>query len=226
MNCPRPALLTFFGAWLCACGPGAVGDSASHGESETEAGESETGAPDLPREPDCPARLGDLVSCECAFVDGCTIESADGKDCAVGCEQPPACESVTCLFDWAHGDPVCVELENPEALSCAFEALFSGLEVQVDLYLGNTYPFVSWDDRRSLIRLDSTQWLMVRDFSDFYDAGYGSSRWAARVIAVTDADLQACADADFAEAQFDCLFDLWWSAAQTCVDPLALSCAP
>ncbi|MFO7562526.1 MAG: hypothetical protein R6X02_07770 [Enhygromyxa sp.] len=221
----RPALLVML--MVCACGPGTVEGSGSEAGAEA-ADESETDTSeaiaDLPPEPDCPGSLGELVSCECAFVEGCTIESVDGQSCALACEQPAACERVRCDFDWAHGEPVCVELYNPDALACVLETLLLEPDLRVDLGLHNTYPSIAWDDHRSLIRLDETQWLLTRDFDEFEDAGGGASKWGARVVTLSDAELQACADADFAEARFQCLFDLGWSAAQPCVDPQMLSC--
>jgi hypothetical protein len=212
---------------LSACRPDGPGGSATSEESDSSTSASTEGepTPDLPPEPDCPATLGELVTCECAFVDGCMIDSVDGQDCTVECEQPSACEQVTCNFDWAHGDPVCVELVNPEALACALEAVSSGQPTRVELALYNTYPFVSWTERRSLLRLDATRWLKSRDRDVSYDVGAPEYDWDAWVLTATEADLQACAEADFAEAQFQCLFDLG-HATEDCTDMQALTCMP
>jgi hypothetical protein len=217
---------------ICACRPPGIVASESESESgfESESGsgsETETGdAPDLPPEPECPAALGELVECACAYTEDCSLASADGSSCDLACDPPSPCDTVVCEFDIAYDQPACVELTTPEAFDCALAALLDGSEVQVTLTLDNTYPFQGWTDHHTLARLDGERFLLTHDKHVFYDAGPSPApEWGARAAVVSAEQLLGCANEDFAEARFACLFGLWFTA-EACADLDAWQCPP
>jgi hypothetical protein len=214
------------GAMACAVDVIPVAESTTVAETQSESEGPATDLPmvDLPLEPECPAGLGEVVACECAVVEGCTIPNAEPETgCNFACEVPTPCGIVICTFDSSLSWPTCETLVDVAALQCVFDALAEGQPFRWFTNLYDTYGF-AWDDAlHQFQRLDATTYIAYRDyrFGNGVDPGWTEQTFAG--LEIQDSDWMACEAVASEHERFNCLHALA-EQGQPCADPSVLLC--
>jgi hypothetical protein len=213
---------------VCGCGPSAVdvGIEMEGAASESDVSESGLLAPDLPPEPECPAGLGEVVVCECAVVDGCSIPDVEPDNgCAYNCVIPSPCPPVTCTgYPYDFGSVTCEDELDVAALQCVFDALAEGQPMGWRTTLYGTHQFFQEDTWNEYRRLDATTYARFAGhywFGHSPPSGHTEGSFDAFELPESEwMDCEALAD-DY--HRFMCLHRLA-AYGEPCADPALLVC--
>jgi hypothetical protein len=201
-------------------------DATTQGESGSDSPFPDLPMPDLPAEPECPAGLGEVVTCDCALVEGCTIPNA-GPDtgCTFACDLPTPCPDVSCTFDSSTSWPTCEADLDVAALQCVFDALAEGQPIAWTTYQHDTYAFAHDSSWREFSRLDATTYVRYHVHNVGNDVEPGTVDYRFEGLEIPEAAWMQCDALGDDYERFNCLHALS-GEGETCIDPLALSCPP
>jgi hypothetical protein len=201
-------------------------DASTVDEATTQAESGSDGStPDLAPQRECPAGLGEVVACECALVDGCSIPDADPNNgCAFTCDIPRPCPDVACT-GYADLDPATCEYDlDVAALQCVFDALAEGQPMAWRTTLFGSGQFFEDDTWHEYRRLDATTYARFTGHYMWGDNGpseYTEYSFDAFELPESEwMDCEALAD-DY--QRFGCLHRLA-ARGEPCADPALLVC--
>lgn len=208
----------------CSADMVTVADAITVGDATTEGPASDLPMLDLPASPECPAGLGEVVACDCAVVEGCTVPNAEPETgCMFECEVASPCPVVACAFNSSVSWPTCEADLDVAALECVFDALAEDQPFAWTTRRYDTYPFASDSSWREFQRLDPTTYVVFDEHHFGNDVGDGGSEYSYAALEIPESKWLACdALADDYE-RFNCLHGLAF-AAEPCANPSALIC--
>jgi hypothetical protein len=231
----RLACSMFCLATACSSDLVTAGDTTTVGDATTQT-ESESGSdgaipdlpmPDLPVEPECPAGLGEVVACDCAVVEGCSIPNAEPETgCMFACDVPEPCPEVTCTFDGSTSWPTCEADLDVAALQCVFDALAEGQPITWTTHQSDT-AWNQWDvTHREFLRLDATTYVRygVHRYGNHLE-GDGPSHYSFEGLEIPESAWMECDAAGDDYERFNCLHALG-GEGEPCPDPSTLMCPP
>lgn len=213
--------------WLCivlaasACSQRLAGEPVEGTGAETsEAADATSGDPELAAS--CPAKLGEVASCECAEVSTCELSptTPNRGECSFRCDLPSPCEPVTCSFATSSGG--CDHLDE-ESLDCVFSALSNGTPMEWKTIVSGTSGFTYYHDSHRVSRVNASTYVVQLTKHRRYDLPGDVDDETLRAFEGSASALIDCDHAGSNRERFYCLHNFASQDAR-CADLDALRC--